>query len=227
MNVNSFLFKQLDDRLLTEEIIFDEFGSYNKKGPLRLSEFRNHHLNYYNHQHRVRRISLMVGMANGLSESELRILNKGALYHDIGKLKIDRKLLDKRDKLTREDIEIFRMHPKYGHDLLIEQRFYDARILVHTHHDYSNNHFLNGDGNSHDLSYPKYSGSINNSLSEMTQMLAASDMVDGMVNRRSYREDLTKVDIIKNVYKDFNGKSIIFVSFALEAYQRLYDNMPK
>ncbi len=49
----------------------------------------------YNHALNVMVLSMLIGKEMGLSEEKLKYLALGAVFHDIGKLKIEKKILEK------------------------------------------------------------------------------------------------------------------------------------
>lgn len=69
------------------------------------------------HSERVRDLSLLLGEQLGLTEEELQELSISALLHDIGKLAISEAILDKPGRLTDQEYEIIKTHPRRGADI--------------------------------------------------------------------------------------------------------------
>jgi len=72
----------------------------------------------YFHALNVCILSLILGRDLGLDEEELARLGLGALFHDIGKLRIPKKVLLKKPPLSRSEQQYMSMHPVYGYQML-------------------------------------------------------------------------------------------------------------
>ena len=72
----------------------------------------------YSHCVNVAVISLILGISLNLSKKNLTYLCIGALIHDIGKSFIPKEILQKPGKLTPEEFEIIKKHPKHGYKFL-------------------------------------------------------------------------------------------------------------
>lgn len=59
-------------------------------------------------------LALSLGRETGLEEAQLQDLGLVALFHDIGKMRIEKKLLKKKPPLSQAELEILQAHPKYG-----------------------------------------------------------------------------------------------------------------
>ena len=64
----------------------------------------------FNHSVNVAIIGNLIGKWLDLGKEDIKILTLGGLVHDIGKLKIDKKILDKPEKLTEEEFEEVKKH---------------------------------------------------------------------------------------------------------------------
>jgi putative nucleotidyltransferase with HDIG domain len=72
----------------------------------------------YSHPMNVAVLSLMVGKEAGLSREDMSALGLGALFHDIGKVGLPKKLLKKRGELTRPEQELIARHSETGAAML-------------------------------------------------------------------------------------------------------------
>ena len=71
-----------------------------------------------------------------LNEKETRIIEYGALLHDIGKIGVPDGLLKKKEKLTEEEELVMRKHPDIGYYVLSGIKFLkEAAALVRQHHE--------------------------------------------------------------------------------------------
>jgi HD-GYP domain-containing protein (c-di-GMP phosphodiesterase class II) len=84
-------------------------------------------------------ISVIIGQKLGLTKAQLYELGLGALFHDIGKQRIDPDVLNKAGSLTEEEWEEMRRHPTEGLLALFGMRGlsevpYRAMLMAYEHH---------------------------------------------------------------------------------------------
>ena len=93
--------------------------------------------NIYYHSMNVAVLAMMLGKEAGIQAEEMKILCQGALFHDIGKSKIDRKVLVKEGRLNKAELDFLKMHPNYGVNLLAFSETFPklALIIVYQHHE--------------------------------------------------------------------------------------------
>ncbi len=131
----------------------------------------------WTHEHCDRVCTIAVGMARvlGFDEPDLRELRRAALLHDIGKLSISNRILDKPGPLTEEERTRFQSHP-----LLTEQilgrvpSFGPLAALASAHHER-----LDGHG------YPR--GLAGDELTRSMRVLAVADVYEALISDRPYR----------------------------------------
>jgi diguanylate cyclase (GGDEF)-like protein len=81
-------------------------------------------------------MSLRVGEALGFESSELKRLELGALFHDIGKIGIPTSILLKPGPLSPEERQIMEMHPELGERILEPiDRLAEVRTIVRSCHE--------------------------------------------------------------------------------------------
>ena len=92
--------------------------------------------NVFYHSLNVSIVSMMLGKECGLDAESLRILGLGALFHDVGKNRIPKNIIRKKNLSTPER-RLLQLHPKYGVDLLskIEHFPKGALQVVYQHHE--------------------------------------------------------------------------------------------
>lgn len=86
----------------------------------------------YNHSVRVMALTLEYEEYIGLED---RILSQAALVHDIGKVYITQKILDKKGKLTDLERLLMELHPYIGYCMLKERNVREdiARMVLYHH----------------------------------------------------------------------------------------------
>ena len=127
------------------------------------------------HAERVTDLALKIGRTMGLGQEELKILHRGGLLHDIGKIGIHATILDKHDKLTDEEFQAIKEHPRIGARILEPIGAYGSVIpIVLQHHEW-----FNGKG------YP--AGLAGEAICLGARILAVADVFDSLTSDRPYR----------------------------------------
>lgn len=81
---------------------------------LALSSIKNYDEYTYNHSTNVAVLSITFGQHLGFDKRLLGALGMAALLHDIGKTDIDKEVLNKSGKLTRDEWDMLKSHPVLG-----------------------------------------------------------------------------------------------------------------
>ncbi|MCC6569338.1 MAG: GAF domain-containing protein [Anaerolineales bacterium] len=131
------------------------------------------------HSVRVSRLACTLAKKLGLSEAQLKSLERGALLHDIGKIGISDTILHKPEKLTDDEWKIMRVHPDIGARIVEGIPFLnDAVPLIRHHHE-------RWDGSG----YP--AGLRGKEIPTQARIFAVADVFDALTSRRRYREKST------------------------------------
>lgn len=140
------------------------------------------------HCERVRNITMAIARCINFSESDRSSLEFASLLHDIGKIGISSEVLNKEGKLTTEEYEMIKRHPKIAFDILEDVEFLkESREIIYQHHER-----IDGNG------YPRRLKDEEISLS--AKILAVADAYDAMTSIRPYRsEPLTKEEAIEEL----------------------------
>jgi HD-GYP domain-containing protein (c-di-GMP phosphodiesterase class II) len=132
-----------------------------------------------------------------------------SILHDIGKIGISEKILDKEDKLTDEEWEIMCTHPLIGAQIIAPVNFFRdlSPFILHHHERYDGAGYLY-----------KLKGE---DIPLGARILAVADAYDAMTSDRSYRKALSKEvamsEIIKHAGKQFDPYiSEIFLEYLNE-----------
>jgi len=120
--------------------------------------------------------SLLIANRLGYSKSMLEKLATGALLHDMGKVLLDKKILNKEEKLTPGEFEYIKSHTTLGYEALKKCLNLTelSRIIALQHHER-----MDGTG------YPN--GEFAGDLHEFTRIVAIADVFDALVSDRCYR----------------------------------------
>ncbi len=70
------------------------------------------------HSKRVTAFTIAIARAMGLSREQINIIARGAFLHDIGKIAIPDKILNKPGKLTTEEMHVMKEHAYHGYEIV-------------------------------------------------------------------------------------------------------------
>ena len=130
------------------------------------------------HSDRVSEFSMLIGKHLGLPDEDLRILQIGGLFHDIGKIGVPDSILLKEGKLTDDEYSEIKNHPTIGAHILSNATiFQDIIPIVKHHHE-------KYDGNG-------YPGRLKGeNIPYFARIAAIADTFDAMTSKRTYRDAL-------------------------------------
>src|SRR5690606_29727842 len=85
---------------------------------------------YYTRGHcmRVSKASGMIAQELGLSAERVRNVRYAGMLHDIGKLGVPTKVLQKSGRLTEEEFAAIQLHPMRGYEIVREIGFLDEAL---------------------------------------------------------------------------------------------------
>ena len=166
----------------------------------------------FNHSVNVAIIGNLIGKWLDLGKEDIKILTLGGLVHDIGKLKIDKKILDKPEKLTEEEFEEVKKHPSYSHKILTEMGYNEEKLLraVTLHHERE-------DGTGYPL------GIKSKNIPIHSKIIAIADIFDAMTSNRVYDKKMNIFKVMEKFQKETFGKLdykmvTLFIKKLLEFY---------
>ena len=128
------------------------------------------------HSDRVSAYSVLIGKYLNLSNEDLRTLEVGGLFHDIGKIGIPDSILLKESKLTDDEYSEIKNHPSIGAHILCNATiFQDIIPIVKHHHERYDGRGYPGKLKGEDIPY-------------MARIAAVADTFDAMTSKRTYRD---------------------------------------
>ena len=132
----------------------------------------------YHHSDRVAAISESIASEMGVPEPQRVRLRRAALLHDIGKLSVPNRILDKPGRLDADEWEVVRQHPYFTYEIL-------ARVPVFSEFAYDAScHHERIDGRGY------YRGVSGEKLSAHARIMATADVFDALSAARPYRGPL-------------------------------------
>lgn len=141
------------------------------------------------HSNKVSQICFAIASKMQLDEETVKKLRAVGLIHDIGKIGINERILNKTDSLTNSERIDIERHSEIGWRLLSStNEFSELAQLVIDHHEK-----MDGSG------YPN--GLKGKAIQLESRILAIAEAYDAMTSKKSYRKELTKEEAIKELKK--------------------------
>jgi HD domain len=141
------------------------------------------------HGERVSRGARMLGSELGWRGDRLEALAEAGLLHDVGKIGVPTRVLQKDGKLTAAEYAAIKLHPLRGVEVVGDITFLeDARAGIMHHHEK-----FDGSG------YP--SGLKGTDIPEFARILGVADAFDSMTSLRSYRAPRPIVDALEELIR--------------------------
>jgi diguanylate cyclase (GGDEF)-like protein/putative nucleotidyltransferase with HDIG domain len=157
----------------------------------------------YGHSRKVNTYAVALAEALGLSPDEVANVSTAALLHDIGKIGIPDKVLNKKGKLNEEDWRAIKAHPKLGVTIIrnIPNLVPCVNSILHHHERWD------GGG------YPE--GLKGEEIPIEARILAIADTFEAMTSARPYRPALPLEEIVKELRQ---GAGLQFDPKLVEAF---------
>ena len=153
------------------------------------------------HSERVGRYSEIIAREMGWSEEEVEGIQIAGYLHDIGKLIVDRDIINAPYNIDAKNSSELNRHPAAGYEILapIKHPYADIPLMAKHHHER-----LDGRG------YPD--GLIDEQIPLGAKIVSLADSFDAMTTDRPYRrrrsfEDVVR-DLRENSGKQFDGKVV-------------------
>ena len=132
------------------------------------------------HSVNVAALSAMLGLLCHFTKSDLITLTMGALLHDIGKLNVNIKILNKPGALTDEEFQCIHLHPEWGWRRLRELTSTSLDVAAIANIAYQHHEHLDGSG------YPRHL--TDDSISDFSKIVAIADVYDALTTQRPYKK---------------------------------------
>lgn len=150
------------------------------------------HVDNYTAEHclHVGILAIALGRQLGLPRRHLETLGLCGMLHDVGKTRVNLKILFKQGKLTPEEFEHLKQHPVYGRDLLQHDPMMPPEVIeaAYCHHERI-------DG----LGYPR--GLDASTLSFYTRITSIVDAYDGLTSPRMFSDQKSSTAALKILYE--------------------------
>ena len=149
----------------------------------------------YRHSDRVAAVAELIAGEMGLPEPQRIRIRRAGLLHDIGKLAVPNRILDKPGKLDADEWEIVKRHPHYSYEIL-------ARVPVFSDFAYDAScHHERIDGRGY------FRGVHGEALTLHARILAAADIFDALSAARPYRGAMP-IDQVMSIIAEGRGTQL-------------------
>ena len=143
----------------------------------------------HGHSRRVAEYSRAIAKASGKNEKECREIYYTALLHDVGKIGVADRIINKEGKLTKEEFDCIKEHPVIGKRILSSiSKLPYLSIGANYHHER-----YDGKG------YPE--GLKGEDIPTIARIIAVADAYDAMSSKRSYRDPLPQQKVREELVK--------------------------
>jgi hypothetical protein len=141
------------------------------------------------HSERVSAASVLIARKIGMREDRVASLRYAGMLHDIGKLGVPTRVLQKTGRLNAEEFAAIQLHPMRGLEMVREIEFLDEAFAGIMHH----HERLDGKG------YPM--GLAGDQIPEFARAIAVADAFDSMTTTRSYRGARSTADALEELVR--------------------------
>ena len=146
-------------------------------------------VNTSQHSARVAEYSVLIGKELGFDDTQCEQLKKAALLHDIGKIGIPDRILNKPDRLTDDEYAVMKSHVVKGGEILksftLIEHVEDGALYHHERYD--------GKGYVHGLKGEE--------IPLNARIIGIADAFDAMTANRVYRKQLDMNHVIEEIRK--------------------------
>jgi HD-GYP domain-containing protein (c-di-GMP phosphodiesterase class II) len=155
----------------------------------------DHDMYTYTHSVNVGVLSLLLAKKyfGSSDRHNLRELGVGFFLHDLGKTQVDPAIINKKGKLTFDEMQAMRRHPLYGFNILNDanQLTTECKLIILEHHERED-----GSG------YPY--GLYGEEIHVYARICSLVDMYDALTTDRPYRSKISPFEALNIVKSEIN-----------------------
>ena len=206
-DINSFV-----DELMNEDIL---------SGLNSIKSFDNY---TFEHSIDTAVLSIIIAKRLFLDKDKLKQIAIGEFLHDIGKIFIDEKIINKPGKLTAEEYEKVKQHTTFGYELLkdVENIGEASKHIAYQHHERQDGKgYPRGLRGNNKIDSGAISYSDQDKLIMIAEIAAIADFYDACISERPYRKGLLP-DYVHELVKEGSG-----TQFNKEIVECFLSIMPK
>lgn len=185
----------------------DFFSSLVSEGRVRayLDRLRNHHPETCGHSLRVGLLCVDLGVEEVLEEPELRLLGYGGLLHDVGKLRVPKRILEKNAALDPPELAVMSQHPRLGFLELAEPEYEPVKKIVVAHHEYKRQPYPRSGADRRAKVRGRPRRFEEDRIGLYAQIVAVCDIYDALASPRAYKPPMGPSAIERALRDQFTG----------------------
>lgn len=201
--VTQISYGKLPDVKVAKSAVEKFFGDMqaNPNGFLNLMVLKDYDSYTYTHSINVGLISMFLTKALGYNEFFVKEIGLGGFLHDIGKIKVPSRIVNKRSRLTEEEFKKMKSHPVYGFKLIKDDSTlsnYIKKVVLFHHEKWG------GGG------YPL--GLKAEAIGNFAQVVSVSDVYDALTTERSYKGAYSINDALVYIMRNTNTHFAPYIS---------------
>ncbi|MEG0963084.1 MAG: response regulator [Lachnospiraceae bacterium] len=210
--VNSFRKMDVDGLIIAAGKIVEQITQADAIS-LDLVDLRTYDDYTFRHSVNVAVFATVIGMGLGYTQEEMLDVCIAGIFHDFGKLFIDKKILNKPGRLNDAESKIIKSHSQMSYDMLTERWNIASRIKmgVLCHHE-------NEDGSG----YPK--GLSGDKIHPFAKIIHVADVYDALSSRRPYKEACSFSEALEYL---MGGGGTLFDREMVQAFMHYVPVYPK
>jgi HD-GYP domain-containing protein (c-di-GMP phosphodiesterase class II) len=160
------------------------------------------------HSQRVLDLTLRMSKKLGITDDEMKHIQRGTLLHDIGKMGVPDSILFKEGSLTKEEWGVMRKHPQFAYNMLSAIPFLEkAMDIPYFHHE-------KWDGSG----YPR--GLRGEEIPLSARIFAIVDVWDALRSDRPYRKAWSDEEALKEIKR---GNGTHFDPVVVQAFMEVIE----
>lgn len=157
-------------------------------------------------------MSIFLGKSINVKSEAVRTIGLSAILHDIGKTRISNAIINKKGKLTPEEYDIVKQHPKIGYEALKESGLRNPGILYGVLH-----HHERYDGKG----YP--SGLLGENTHYIAKIISICDVYTAIAANRSYRNKFSPNESYEYI---LGGSGTLFDPLIISKFRETFSIYP-
>lgn len=161
------------------------------------------------HSLRVSRLATELSKRLGFTPEQAKVMERGAILHDIGKIGISDNILLKPGPLTAEEWEVMRLHPEIGARIIEGVPFLKETLPVIRYHQ------ERWDGSGYPIGLKGYD------IPLMARIFAVVDAFDALTSERPYRQPISMMEAIEYLR---SNAGILFDPDIVAAFARMAED---
>ena len=158
-----------------------------------------------------------------LTAADISLISTASALHDIGKINIPESILNKPDRLTKEEFEVMKTHSTIGSEILEKLPFQQESDLVKTAYAICRWHHERWDGTG-------YLGMKGEEIAYISRLMAVCDVFDALTSERYYKRgwsvEETYNEIVSLSGKHFDPQVVELFKQNFDAFKEIAERQP-